>query len=53
MYLLIYIKNKDYYPIHRTFNSMEEMNGYIRALKEFYREYFKIIKNYKIEKEID
>lgn len=52
MYLLIYIKNKDCYPIHRTFNSMKEMNGYIRALKEFY-ENFRIIKKYKIEKEIE
>lgn len=53
MYLLIYLKDKSIFPIHRTFKSEEYMNGYICALKEFYREDFKIIKKYKIEKEID
>lgn len=52
MYLLIFLRRKNDYPITRTFKSIDEMNGYIRASKEFY-ENFRVLNKYKIEEEID
>ena len=52
MYLLIFLRRKNDYSIFRIFKSIDEMNGYIRASKEFY-ENFRVLNKYKIEEEID
>ena len=52
MYLLVFLREKNGYLITRTFKSIEEMNGYIRASKEFY-ENFRVLNKYKIEEEIN
>lgn len=55
MYLLIYAKYTilgDKFLHTKNFNSLEEMNNWILSMK-IYNSSFKVIKKYKIEKEID